>query len=72
MYYGSSTACVNVLFYFSGACGDKGRCYDLEGDMGYKCTCPVGRSGERCERGGYNKRRELPFAVLEFCYTAIL
>ena len=42
---------VFVHLYITGACGERGKCYDLPGNRGYRCACPVGRTGERCERG---------------------
>ncbi len=42
------------LYTFSlpGACGERGLCYDLPDNRGYRCVCPVGLTGSRCETGG--------------------
>ena len=37
---------------FAGACGPKGRCYNLDGGLaGYRCVCPLGKTGAGCQMG---------------------
>ncbi|XP_074655738.1 basement membrane-specific heparan sulfate proteoglycan core protein-like [Tubulanus polymorphus] len=35
---------------FRGACGVRGKCYDLP-NQGIRCACPIGKSGNRCQQG---------------------
>ena len=53
--------CVVVLTFNSicapGACGHEGVCIDLPDNRGYTCSCPVGKSGDRCDRGKCMKTR---------------
>ena len=34
-----------------GACGQGGHCFDIPDGRGYKCACPVGKTGDRCQSG---------------------
>ena len=35
---------------YPGACGPKGRCYNLDGGLaGYRCVCPLGKTGAGCQ-----------------------
>ncbi|XP_064642804.1 basement membrane-specific heparan sulfate proteoglycan core protein-like isoform X7 [Lineus longissimus] len=36
---------------FPGACGSRGRCYNLPNGQGFQCACPIGKTGERCQIG---------------------
>lgn len=36
----------------TGACG-RGRCYNLDGRSGFRCLCPLGKTGSGCLAGKY-------------------
>ena len=58
-------------FVVVGACGEKGTCHDLPGGRGYRCACPVGSTGDRCESGfqitdpSFNRSSYIAYPTME-------
>jgi len=43
--------CLCIAVQYTDTCGTYGRCINLTGTLGYRCSCPLGKSGSRCEQG---------------------
>lgn len=54
-----------IWLHSPGACGEGGKCYDLPGGLGYRCACPLGKFGDRCQLGQHSV-----YCSLHICLNA--